>query len=70
VDPELFAAIRPYLSGGVYVNNLGADEAERVSQAYGPNHGRLAAVKAVYDPANRFRHNHNVKPVTGITAPS
>jgi FAD/FMN-containing dehydrogenase len=67
---ELFAAIRPYLSGGVYVNNLGADEAERVSQAYGPNHGRLAAVKAAYDPANRFRHNHNVKPVTGITAPS
>jgi FAD/FMN-containing dehydrogenase len=65
---ELFAAIRPYLATGVYVNNLGADDAGRISQAYGPNYERLAAVKTRYDPTNLFRHNHNVEPLTATSA--
>jgi FAD/FMN-containing dehydrogenase len=65
---NLFAALRPYLATGVYVNNLGADDVARVSQAYGPNHARLVAVKTKYDPTNLFRHNHNIQPLAAISA--
>ena len=54
------AALEPYLDRAVYVNNLGDDESDRVSEAYGSNYERLAAIKAVYDPANFFRSNQNV----------
>ena len=46
----MFAAIEPHLSGGVYVNNLGADDKARVNRAYGCNHDRLVALKTTYDP--------------------
>ena len=59
---ELFAALQPFLAGGVYANNLGAEETDRVAAAYGPNYDRLAAVKAAYDPGNLFRLNHNIVP--------
>jgi hypothetical protein len=41
----------------------GPNPAERtaVEQSYGPNHDRLAAIKAVYDPENVLRHNHNIR---------
>jgi FAD/FMN-containing dehydrogenase len=65
---DLFAALRPYLATGVYVNNLGADDVARVSQAYGTNHGRLVAVKTKYDPTNLFRHNHNIQPLAATSA--
>lgn len=52
---------RPFASGGVYVNELGADEgADRVQQAFGENYRRLAEVKARYDPGNLFRLNANI----------
>ena len=54
--------MRPSFTGGVYVNNLGAEGPARVRQAYGPNHERLVAVKTRYDPANVFRHNQNIVP--------
>ena len=54
------AALEPHLDRAVYVNNLGDDESDRVSEAYGSNYERLAAIKAVYDPANFFRSNQNV----------
>ena len=59
---DVHAAMTPYANGGVYVNLLGSDEAPRVASAYGPNHGRLARLKAQYDPNNLFRENHNVEP--------
>jgi FAD/FMN-containing dehydrogenase len=57
-----FDALRPHLEDAVYVNNLGAEGAERVRSAYGPNHARLAALKRTYDPTNVFRLNQNVPP--------
>jgi FAD/FMN-containing dehydrogenase len=57
---ELHAAMAPHLERAVYVNDLGADEPERVRAAYGANYERLAAVKAKYDPGNFFRGNQNV----------
>jgi FAD/FMN-containing dehydrogenase len=58
----LFAAAAPHATGGVYVNFMPDDETERVVQAYGGNHARLAALKAKYDPDNLFRMNQNVRP--------
>jgi FAD/FMN-containing dehydrogenase len=37
-----------------------------VRAAWGPEkYERLIAVKGRYDPANRFRFNHNIPPATG-----
>jgi FAD/FMN-containing dehydrogenase len=61
----LWAALRPWAGDGVYVNYLGETGAEgedRVRAAYGPNYDRLAALKAKYDPTNRFRMNQNIAP--------
>jgi FAD/FMN-containing dehydrogenase len=66
---DLWDAMAPYSSGGVYVNYLGqeADEgAERVKSAYGPEkYARLVALKQKYDPTNLFRLNQNIKPSVG-----
>ena len=56
-----FEAMRPH-SSGVYVNFMPDDDAGRLAEAYGPNLARLAEVKAVYDPENIFRRNHNIAP--------
>jgi FAD/FMN-containing dehydrogenase len=57
---DFHAAMAPHLEQAVYVNDLGADEPERVRAAYGASYDRLVAVKAKYDPANFFRGNQNV----------
>ncbi len=55
-------AIRPH-SIGNYVNGQMDDEDEiRLREAYGGNLGRLAKIKAVYDPENLFRSNRNIAP--------
>ena len=63
---DLWNAMQPFSSGGVYVNYLGqeADEGpERVKAAYGPTkYERLVALKNKYDPTNVFRLNQNIKP--------
>jgi FAD/FMN-containing dehydrogenase len=57
-----WTAMRPFGTGGVYVNNLGEEGEERVRAAYGTNYARLAALKAKYDPDNLFRLNQNIRP--------
>ena len=53
----------PHATGGVYVNFMPEDEADRVGGAYRqPTMPRLAALKARYDPGNLFRLNQNVRP--------
>jgi FAD/FMN-containing dehydrogenase len=57
--------MQPFVSGGVYVNELGDDEGvDRVRKAYGPNYDRLQQIKAKYDPENVFSQNANIAPVT------
>ena len=57
----LWEKMRPFASGGVYLNNLGED-ADRVGEAVGANTARLARVKARWDPTNFFRLNANIPP--------
>ncbi|HZP22499.1 MAG TPA: FAD-binding oxidoreductase [Terriglobales bacterium] len=52
---EAWAALRPFASGGTYVNFMAADEAARVRPAYGENYKRLVEMKNIYDPTNVFR---------------
>lgn len=53
----------PFPSGGVYVNNLGEDAAERVAEAYGASKlKRLVALKDKWDPTNVFHLNANIEP--------
>jgi FAD/FMN-containing dehydrogenase len=53
----------PWKTGGSYLNFQGDEGGDRVLAAYGrANHGRLALVKAAWDPGNVFRGNHNVPP--------
>lgn len=48
---------------GAYVNYLEDEGEARVREAYpARTHRRLAAAKAVWDPDNVFRHNHNIRP--------
>jgi FAD/FMN-containing dehydrogenase len=59
---ELWEAMRPFSTGGVYANNLGDEGTERVEAAYGENYPRLIALKNKYDPTNFFRLNQNITP--------
>ncbi|MFN8677661.1 MAG: FAD-binding oxidoreductase [Thermomicrobiales bacterium] len=60
-----WAALHPYSAGGAYVNMMmdATDEGQdRVRASYGDHYGRLAQIKAAYDPANLFRVNQNITP--------
>jgi FAD/FMN-containing dehydrogenase/SAM-dependent methyltransferase len=59
-----YAAAKPFLTDGTYVNFMGDDEEAGTRGAYGRTIERLEQVKAVYDPANVFRLNQNIPPVT------
>jgi FAD/FMN-containing dehydrogenase len=61
---EFYTAMQPWTAKQVYVNILGQDESDRIAEAYGANYGRLAQVKARYDPSNVFRVNQNIAPVS------
>ncbi len=55
--------IRPFSTGGNYINFQTADEDEqRVKATYGVNFDRLVEVKKKYDPDNVFRSNRNIRP--------
>jgi FAD/FMN-containing dehydrogenase len=61
-----WARIRPFSTGGNYVNfQLADDDTARTAAAYGGNYQRLQTVKATYDPDNLFRVNRNI-PQRGI----
>ena len=59
---ELWQAVQPCSSGGVYVNYLSNEGAERVKAAHGSNYERLVTLKNKYDPLNLFCCNQNIQP--------
>jgi pimeloyl-ACP methyl ester carboxylesterase len=55
--------LRPFSTGGNYINFQTADEGdERIRATYGANFERVQEVKRKYDPRNLFRSNRNVRP--------
>jgi FAD/FMN-containing dehydrogenase len=61
-----YAAVKPFLSEGNYVNFMGDDEDDTAAGAYGETLARLQRVKAAYDPDNVFRLNQNVTPAVPV----
>ena len=60
---ESYAAMKPFVGGGRYVNYLDDDESgDPVAEAYGPNYSRLKQLKTKYDPTNFFHMNQNIRP--------
>jgi FAD/FMN-containing dehydrogenase len=56
--------LRSYAIEGVYLNFMADEGEDRLIAGYGrENYGRLAAVKAEYDPENVFHLHHNIKPL-------
>jgi FAD/FMN-containing dehydrogenase len=63
---EAWESIRPFSTGGNYLNFQTADEdSERVRATYGTNFDRLVEVKEKYDSDNLFRVNRNIAPRAG-----
>jgi FAD/FMN-containing dehydrogenase len=57
----LHMSMRPYVSGGAYVNYCDLDLGDGYAKAYwGDNLPRLMRIKAQYDPNNVFRHAQSV----------
>jgi FAD/FMN-containing dehydrogenase len=49
--------------GQMYVNFTGEGDEDKVRASYpAETYAKLAAVKAHYDPVNRFRFNQNIRP--------
>jgi FAD/FMN-containing dehydrogenase len=62
---DAWKRIRPFSTGGNYINFQTADEdEERIWATYGANFDRLVGVKKKYDPDNVFRSNRNIAPRT------
>jgi FAD/FMN-containing dehydrogenase len=60
---ELHEAMRPFATGGVYVNFLGDEGHDRIRAAYGERtYQRLVELKRTYDPTNLFHINQNIPP--------
>jgi len=62
------SAMQPWSAGSVYVNSLDQDDADRVPEAYAQNYAKLSALKAAYDPDNRFRRNQNIRAQPQVAA--
>jgi hypothetical protein len=59
---DAWERLRPFSTGGNYINFQTADEDEtRVRATYGANFHRLVEVKKRYDPDNVFRVNRNIR---------
>jgi hypothetical protein len=60
---DVRADARPWSTGDVYLNFIGAEGDARVEAGMGhAGLARLAEVKRRYDPDNLFRLNHNIAP--------
>jgi hypothetical protein len=57
---ELYASMRPYVSGGAYVNYCDLDLADWQNAYWGANLARLKQIKSAFDPSNVFRHAQSV----------
>jgi FAD/FMN-containing dehydrogenase len=60
---EAWKSVRPFSTGGNYLNFQTADEdEERLRATYGTNFARLVEIKEKYDSENVLRSNRNISP--------
>jgi FAD/FMN-containing dehydrogenase len=57
---EVYAAMRPYVSGAAYVNYCDLDLPDYQTPYWGANLARLKKIKAAFDPDNVFRHAQSI----------
>ena len=57
---EVYAAMRPYVSGAAYVNYCDLDLPDYQTAYWGANLARLKKIKAAFDPDNVFRHAQSI----------
>lgn len=57
-----WSALQPHSSDAGYVNFLMDEGQDRIRATYGDNNGRLAEIKAKWDPDNLFHMNQNIEP--------
>jgi FAD/FMN-containing dehydrogenase len=57
---ELYAAMRPFVSGGAYINYCDRDLVDWPQAYWGENLSRLKQVKTAFDPDNVFQHAQSV----------
>jgi FAD/FMN-containing dehydrogenase len=57
---DLYAALRPYMSGAAYVNYCDLDLTDWAGAYWGQNLARLKQIKSAFDPDNVFRHAQSV----------
>jgi FAD/FMN-containing dehydrogenase len=59
---QMKQALQAHLTGGVYLNFLEGEEAvARSRDGFSPEaYRRLQALKAIYDPENRFSHSYDL----------
>lgn len=55
-------ALRPFSTGGAYLNFIMNEGQERIKASYKHNYERLQKIKQRYDPDNFFRVNQNIVP--------
>lgn len=57
----------PFTTGGVYLNFIGNEGADRIKAAFGAEkYERLAQIKFEYDPGNVFAGNQNIRPAVPV----
>jgi len=59
---DLYAAMRPYVSGAAYVNYCDLDLTDWQSAYWGANLARLKQIKSAFDPGDVFRHAQSIPP--------
>jgi FAD/FMN-containing dehydrogenase len=57
---QFYASLRPYMSGGAYINYCDLDLPDYATAYWGANLPRLKQVKSAFDPGNVFRHAQSV----------
>lgn len=57
---DLYAAMRPYVSGSAYVNYCDLDLSDYPTAYWGENLPRLKQTKSAFDPTNIFHHAQSV----------
>jgi len=59
---EVYAAMRPHVSGAAYVNYSDLELTDYLTAYWGENLMRLRQIKATFDPDNLFRHAQSIPP--------